>query len=165
MRPTKYSPPLPRMKPQPQNIGAMFAHRQRKREQRILRIRETLELRDEIAHEVRLWRSLGLEDEWSAGLEGEDRRDAGWSTPLIAQVKSLEGMLYADVERAHAVFSPEVMERVKGARRRREVWRLNKARKARGEEPVFPERSKDEETLRAVKRAQREERLAEHKGQ
>ncbi|BEI99749.1 hypothetical protein CcaverHIS631_0407920 [Cutaneotrichosporon cavernicola] len=58
---------------------------------------------------------------------------------------------------------PEVIERVKDARRRREVWRRNKARKARGEEPVFPERSDGQEMVRAVKRAEREEWLAKKK--
>ncbi|BEI84196.1 hypothetical protein CcaverHIS002_0408000 [Cutaneotrichosporon cavernicola] len=166
LRPSKFSPPLPRMKPQPQHIGAMYARRQRKHEQRILRLREMVDQRNDISQEVRLWRDLGLEDEWSNPLglpHGDDKSGASWTRPLEAHAKNIQRLMYAGVKRAQAVYSPEVIERVKDARRRREVWRRNKARKARGEEPVFPERSDGQEMVRAVKRAEREEWLAKKK--
>ncbi|KLT41411.1 hypothetical protein CC85DRAFT_276027 [Cutaneotrichosporon oleaginosum] len=163
MRPTKFSPPLPRMKPQPRAIAGMFAHRQRKREHRILKLREVFENRRDITAELRMWRTLGIEDEWSSPVSGtrEERRDAGWTPPLDAHAARIEEGLNADARRAQAMFPDDVIERVKAARRRRDVWRVNKARKARGLEPIFPPRSEQEEAARAVKRAAREARLAE----
>jgi hypothetical protein len=82
----------------------------------------------------------------------------GWTPPLDAQVALVEAGLAADVRRAQAKFDPEVVARVKAARRRRDVWRVNKARKARGEEPIFPPRSAEEAAARARKRAEWEAR-------
>lgn len=159
MRPTKFSPPLPRMKPQPRRISGMIASRVKRRELRILRLKEVQERQREIKYEVGFWKAMGVRDEWSddTGVDGTT-----WQGPLQDRAAEIEMYLDRDVVRGNAMFPDDVIERVKAARRRRDTWRVNRSRKRRGLDPIWPEEKKggkEEQGEGEEKRPPRLERL------
>ncbi|KAF8334247.1 uncharacterized protein EI90DRAFT_2970660 [Cantharellus anzutake] len=120
LRPSFYNRPLPRMRNQPVDVTMMISKRVKARARRQVAfesIQSTKEdVRLECSFEGRLKAEaarLGFESSWEPYF-GDLR---GWLEPLRQHEKSLQASFELDTERASSKFSPELLERIKDARR------------------------------------------------
>lgn len=132
MRPTILNPPLPRLKPQPIKISMMMKKRLKLRAQRVERHRELMEINSAMKYEVGFWRSLGAGDRSGADApDAEEWIASDWGKEANKAIGLLEGVFERDARRAASVFTPETVEQVMAARRRRHAFYNERARERR----------------------------------
>ncbi|KAG6333597.1 hypothetical protein ID866_5497 [Astraeus odoratus] len=123
---------LPRLVPQPENIGGIIRWRRSARERRLEKKEELRDWMDDLKREC------ALETELSQG-HGLGKRDFTvhtlrmWLRPLQDKLKDTEDALMRDVKRLHAPYPRQLLLAAKRARQRRVANKtLQKEREARG---------------------------------
>ncbi|KAF7345506.1 hypothetical protein MVEN_01569100 [Mycena venus] len=135
IKPTLFSPPLPRMKPQPSAISQIILTRIRTRERRLARDEQLSEfmndLRREAAFEEGIVRSAGgpfFERVYSGDAEQE------WLYPLKAARADLGALLERDIARSQMPVPPALAETLRAARREKVANKTReRMREQRGE--------------------------------
>ncbi|KAF7331690.1 hypothetical protein MKEN_00048800 [Mycena kentingensis (nom. inval.)] len=134
MKPTLYLPPLPRMKPQPPSISAIYRARMR------ARIRRT-EAREQLKEDLN---DLSIEAAFEQGLLDMGERfdpvhatqDAfdGWRQPINTALKTITNYQQREFDRAAMPVSPELENTLKAARREKIANKMReRERERRGE--------------------------------
>ncbi|WRT63992.1 uncharacterized protein IL334_000919 [Kwoniella shivajii] len=136
-RPTLFNPPLPRMKPQPIEIGAMIHNRLRARERRIAKRKEYASLLTDMKLEVGFWKSTiatapattpqireasndNNNQDW---VKGKDPRSpGGWDGTIKNELKLMDERFEKEHKRSEMVFDQYLLKRVGKARQRRDIW-------------------------------------------
>ena len=140
MRPTWFNKPLPRLTPQPIHISMMIASRRKARASRMVRFERYNEWKEDMKHEATFERLLQKElppdqaPHYQPIFQNPEWRTSTWFSwlPLFRTliigyaVSNIDGFLRTlqrsfdlDEARAHSVFSPDMIDMVKRARRRK----------------------------------------------
>ncbi|GBE83106.1 hypothetical protein SCP_0501530 [Sparassis crispa] len=119
LRPTFYNPPLPRLHPQPIHISGMINSRRRAREKRSQKISELLDWQNDIQNEVRFEQDL-LTKATKEGVRFKPvyyQKPQEWELYLNKHLSTLHDAFERDDARAATPYPPEMLERIKEARR------------------------------------------------
>ncbi|KAF9002935.1 hypothetical protein BDQ17DRAFT_510015 [Cyathus striatus] len=135
MRPTLFLPPLPRMKPQPKAISAMYRHRVRKHEANFVILHAMHDLISHITEEAKFEYSLQKmhpEANIPAIFNGEPYQE--WIEPFRWKITQLMKYREREDQRVNTPLSPELLAQIKQARRNKiENKTREREREQRGE--------------------------------
>ena len=161
--PTHFLPPLPKLVPQPPKISGMYRARLRRRDLRILRLRDIDDALGDIKEEIRFLSRLGkMNDDWDLHGPG------GWVESMDVYRQDCVAKLRAEEARAKTLFTEDVILKVRRARKERHktyisfAWQrkdkrlANAAKRTQMREAFWTNRRRNEEL-----KTQRLERAAE----
>lgn len=120
LHPSLFNPPLPRLRPQPEQLSMMMRRRIDRRERRIAYFRDLQELQRDMKVEVRFLRMLGLDwpekiGDWSSGAGARS-----WDTEFKRQLDIIDGQFAKEAARSELKYTDAMYIRVMRARKEKQ---------------------------------------------